>query len=275
MAEFALVDGVVASGLPLSDRGFAYGDGVFETMRAIDGRVPLWPLHLARLHEGCRRLGLALPPAPLLLAEIERAMFDAPAAVLKLVLTRGDGGRGYSPAHPGTIRRVLMRYPVPPPSAAESGLSLGWCSTRLPRDPQLAGIKHLNRLHQVLARAEVDQLGCDEGLCCDDQGHVICATAANVFARIDGQLHTPDVSDCGVAGVARAALLQDPEFGGTVRIGPLHRDALARAEEIFLSNAVRGVMPVRRLSDRTLPTGESATHARAALARRGFTLAGA
>jgi 4-amino-4-deoxychorismate lyase len=275
MVEFALVDGVAANGLPLADRGFAYGDGVFETMRAIDGRVPLWPLHLARLAEGCRRLGMELPPASLLLAEIERALADAPAAVLKLVLTRGDGGRGYAPPRPSKIRRVLMRFPAPLPFAHESGLSLGWCSLQLPRDRLLAGIKHLNRLHQVLARAEVDQQGCDEGLCCDDHGQVVCATAANVFARIDGQLHTPDVSDCGVAGVARAALLQDPEFGSVIRVGALQRSELARAQEIFLSNAVRGVMPVRQIGERSLVVGESAAQARAALARCGFAPVGA
>lgn len=275
MPEFALIDGVQASGLPLADRGFAYGDGVFETMRAIDGRVPLWPLHLARLAEGCERLGLQLPEAPLLVAECARATATAPCAVLKLVLTRGDGGRGYAPTHPSRTRRVLMRHPVPPPSTERSGLLLGWCATTLPRDPQLAGIKHLNRLHQVLARMEVDALGVDEGLCCDDRGQVVCATAANLFARIDGQLYTPDVGDCGVAGVARAALLQDPQFGGSVKVVALPRGDLARAQEIFLSNAVRGVMPVRQLGDRAVPAGESAALARAALARRGFAPAGA
>ncbi len=275
MPEFALIDGVEARALPLADRGVAYGDGVFETMRAIDGRVPLWPLHLARLAEGCQRIGLQLPEVSLLLAESARALAAAPCAVLKLVLTRGDGGRGYAPTIPSRTRRVLMRYPVPPPSTAPSGLRLGWCTTTLPRDPQLAGIKHLNRLHQVLARIEVDALGVDEGLCCDDRDQVICATAANLFARIDGQLRTPDVGDCGVAGVARAALLQDPQFGGSIQVGALARADLARAQEIFLSNAVRGVMPVRQLGDRAVAAGESAALARAALARRGFALAGA
>jgi 4-amino-4-deoxychorismate lyase len=162
-----------------------------------------------------------------------------------------------------------MRHALPQPCDPR-GIRVVWCATRLPLDPRLAGLKHLNRLHQVLARAEVDAAGADEGLCLDASGRVACATAANVFAVVDGVVRTPAIEAAGVAGVARAALLADAGFGADVEIGELQPADLARASEIFLSNAVRGVMPVCELDGRSLSVGPAALAARQALARRGW-----
>lgn len=267
--EAAWIDGVPAATLPLDDRGLAYGDGLFETLRADGGRIALWDLHLARLHEGCVRLGLAPPDPDRLADERDLALQEAPDAVLKLVVTRGSGGRGYARPHAARTRRILMRHAMPLPVDAR-GLRAMVCSTRLPLDPRLAGIKHLNRLHQVLARAEVDAAGIDEGVCLDAAGHVACATAANLFAVVDGVLCTPAIDAAGVAGVARAALLADRRFGDDVRVGALTAEQLASASEVFVCNAVRGVQPLRELDARLLCPGAAAAAARQALARCGW-----
>jgi 4-amino-4-deoxychorismate lyase len=263
------LDGVATTALPLDDRGLAYGDGLFETMRAVGGRIALWDFHLARLRRGCARLDIAAPDPGVLAAECAALAEGHADGVLKLLLTRGGGGRGYAAPHGSTPRRILMRHPAPAASPAQ-GLRLHACATRLPLDPALAGIKHLNRLHQVLARAEVEAAGADEGLCLDAAGRVACATAANVFAVVDGVLRTPAVDEAGVAGACRAALLADPVVGPTVRIGELRPEELTRASEVFLTNAVRGVMPVAAFAGHAWPAGAAAAAARAALARVGF-----
>lgn len=267
--EACRVDGVAVATIPADDRGLAYGDGLFETMRGVDGRVALWDFHLARLTLGCARLGIPVPDGRTLASECASLLHGHADAVLKLVLTRGGGARGYAPAHDVLPRRILMRLPAPPAPRPE-GLRLHACATRLPLDPALAGLKHLNRLHQVLARAEVAAAGADEGLCLDTAGRVACATAANVFAVVDGELRTPSVDESGVAGTCRAALLADPAFGPTVRMGALFPQDLARASEVFLTNAVRGVMPVASIDGRAVGGGAAAAAARAALARAGF-----
>ena len=159
--------------------------------------------------------------------------------------------------------------PAPPPPRPE-GLRLHACVTRLPLDPALAGIKHLNRLHQVLARTEAEAAGADEGLCLDAAGRVACATAANVFAVVDGALRTPSVDQAGVAGACRAALLADPWLGPTLRVGALSPLELERASEVFLTSAVRGVQPVAAIGGSTFVPGPAIAAARAALARTGF-----
>lgn len=164
--------------------------------------------------------------------------------VLKLVLTRGAGSRGYLPPEDPEPTLVLSAHPLPP--RAVGGLAVHLCALRLGSQPRLAGIKHLNRLEQVLARAEAARAGADEGLLCDGHGQLVCATAGNVAVRIDGRWLTPPIVDCGVAGVCRGWLIE----AGLLREQPLGLDALAAAESVFLCNAVRGILPVARLGPR-------------------------
>jgi 4-amino-4-deoxychorismate lyase len=265
-AGAVLVDGRPATGVPADDRGLAYGDGLFETIAFHGGRAPLWPGHMARLRRGCRRLGLA-PPEPALLWS-EAAGLAGPGDVLiKLIVSRGSG-RGYAPPARTATRRVLLRQALPilPARLYRDGLRLRWCRLRLAIQPALAGLKHLGRLEQVLARAEWRDPAIDEGLCLDADGHVVCATAANVFIVRDGMLLTPQLDRCGVAGVARAALLARARRWLPVREQRLVRADVDAADEVFLSNAVRGVMPVRMIGRRRYRPGPVA-------ARLGYTLA--
>lgn len=235
--------------LPAQDRGFAYGDGLFETMRAYRGTLPWWPAHWARLALGAKRLGLDLPAQARVRAEAE-AMLDGGDGVLKLIVSRGPGARGYSPESGLPPSWMLSLHPAPSP-VPEDGLSLRWCQTRLAVQPALAGIKHCNRLEQVLARAEwaaaaVLERGAHEGLMRSTEGDVVCATAANVFVLHDRQWTTPMVDRCGVAGVCRGWAI-DRLQAQVRRVAPAEFES---ADAVFLCNAVRGILGVARLGTR-------------------------
>lgn len=232
------------AGVDPRNRGLAYGDGLFETMRVHRGSVPLWPRHLARLRDGVRRLGLVLPSIDFIEARIADAIGGCGAGVLKLLLTRGEGGRGYAPPIDVPPTWLLSLHPLP--TSNPSGLRLHWCDTHLAGQPALAGIKHCNRLEQVLARAEVDRAGCDEGLMRDMAGTPICATSANLLVLRDGRWSTPRIDVCGVAGVLRGWLL-DRGLAGLAEHSPAEVES---ADALALCNAVRGILPVVSLGAR-------------------------
>lgn len=235
-----------ATAIPADDRGFGYGDGLFETMRAHRGAVSWWDAHWSRLTRGAARLRMTLPDEGQVRAEALQLLGGCDG-VLKLIVSRGSGGRGYAPADASTPTWVLSRHPLPPAFPRE-GLTLRWCETRLALQPALAGIKHCSRLEQVLARAEwrdlpVPESHADEGLMRSSEGDVVCATAANLFVLAAGRWITPRIDRCGVEGVCRgwaiAALA-----AGEARLAMADIEA---AEAVFLCNAVRGILPVARL----------------------------
>ena len=222
------------------DRGLAYGDGVFETIR-VDGGVPLWwSRHVERLIAGAGGLGIPAPE-PDWLYQVASPLLTG-EAVLKLVLTRGLGGRGYAPPERPEPGLFLSRHPLP---AVLAGLRLDWSGMPMTAAPQLAGIKHLNRLDQVLAAAALAP-GFDAAVLCDPGGHPICTTLGNVFVRIEGRWCTPRLDACGIAGICRAWLLERID----VEVSDLTRRQVAEAEAMFVCNSVRGILPVTRLGSR-------------------------
>lgn len=233
------------------DRGLAYGDGVFETILVHVGKPVWWDGHLSRLRSGCEVLGIDCPDPIFLRHEVDALVGDSRRGVLKLVVTRGVGERGY--ALPTTaIPTVLMTLSTAPPAPPNDGLNLRWCETPLSIQPRLAGIKHLNRLEQVVARAEWDganpqEPAIHEGLMCDTSGRVVCATSANLFAFRDGRWITPPVIDSGIAGVCRRWIL-DHVAGAAER--ELTRVEVESADSLVLCNAVRGILPVVALGSR-------------------------
>ena len=253
-----LVDGQEADTLDVRDRGLQYGDGLFETLAVDRGEPRDWQAHLDRLESGCDRLGIPSPDPATLAAEADRLCAGAERAVLKILVTRGSGGRGYRPPAEPAPRRILMRSPWPdyPGYYWTEGVRVRHCRTRLGENPALAGLKHLNRLEQVLARAEWDDPEVAEGLMCDATGRLVEGTMSNLFWVRDGVLHTPDLSRCGVAGVVRARVLEWAEANGrparVVEAGP---EELEGADEVFLTNSVIGLWPVRELAGRSFPVG--------------------
>ncbi|MGS2743197.1 aminodeoxychorismate lyase [Halomonas sp. LS-001] len=237
--------------VPFDDRGFAYGDGVFETLLLRNGQPVLWDFHRARLWRGCEVLGIT-PPSDQSLEATWQAAAPSSAEtgqsawleVLKIVVTRGSGGRGYaSPAEPVT-RLLSQRSPFSPaPARWQQGVSVCLCRMRLGQQPALAGIKHLNRLENVMARREWQRDDIAEGLLADQQGNVIEATSMNLFWQQDGKLWTPDLQQCGVAGTLRAALLKEQ----WVQVGSLSINDLTAVEHLWVGNSVQGVWPVTAL----------------------------
>ena len=232
--------------IPADDRGLAYGDGLFETMRVHHGAVRWWEAHMARLANGARRLRIVLPDIAAIEREARDLFADDGDGVLKLLVSRGGGGRGYAPTPDAAPLWRLSRHPLPPP-ARTGGLVLRWCDTPLALQPALAGIKHCNRLEQVLARGEWTDPAIDEGLLRSTEGDVVCATAANLFLLRDGRWSTPRLDRCGVAGVCRAWVLSETAAIET-RVAPADVES---ADAVVLGNAVRGILPVARLGART------------------------
>ncbi|HLW73501.1 MAG TPA: aminodeoxychorismate lyase [Gammaproteobacteria bacterium] len=254
------IDGRPADSLPVSDRGLHYGDGLFETLPVRDGRIPLLDAHLERLREGCGRLGFIATADEVLRGELRHAADGQARAVLKLMVTRGSGGRGYRPPDNPAPTRLLLRYPWPdhPASWQDHGVSLRVCTTRLGIHPELAGLKHLNRLEQVLARAEWGDSGeIQEGLMLDGEGAVVEGTMTNVFAVTpEGVLVTPDMNRAGVYGVMRRHILEQADKAGTpTRVRRLPFAELLGMRELFVCNSIIGVWPVVRLGEHRYEIG--------------------
>lgn len=257
-----LVNGHWSETLDVQDRGLAYGDGVFETMLWYQGRLPHWPNHLKRLQRGCERLGIpfaiddALAQLELFLGHLAaRAAFDK--AIIKLIVTRGVGGKGFAPLPANATRPnlILQSLPFAASPWGDRGVELAACQVRLSQNAHLAGIKHLNRLEYVLAAN--DCAASTDGvvpLLQDTAGQVIESLHQNLFLCRDQQLWTPDLGLCGVEGVLREKLLAQTLI-------PVHRasltlDDLMAADEVFICNSVRGIWPVIRFGKRQWPIGE-------------------
>jgi 4-amino-4-deoxychorismate lyase len=251
------IDGQSAELLSVKDRGLAYGDGLFATLGVRHGVPQLLERQLARLALGCRRLALPCEQS-LLRNELLAFAAQMGEGVLKLIITRGDGQRGYAAPQPCQVRRILQAAPLPsyPAVNAAHGVQLFPCLTRLAEQPLLAGIKHLNRLEQVLARAEWQSDMYAEGLMCDATGRVVEAVYSNLFVVQAGQLLTPALTRCGVAGVMRAELLaQAMQLGITVLEQDLSYAQLLAADEVFVCNSLYGVWPVCGLAGHDWPVG--------------------
>lgn len=268
-----LVNGRQQDHLPVADRGLHFGDGVFETLAVDEGRPLCLERHLERLAEGCSRLAIRVPDIATLEEECARVCDGAARAVLKLTVTRGSGGRGYGPDKHALPTRLVACHPWPQYAASlrRDGVAVRVCRTRLGRNPRLAGIKHLNRLEQVLARMEEDPEQCDEGLMLDDRDRVIEGIMSNVFLHRDGRVCTPDLSECGVAGIMRALVVEAARevTGFEVEVAALSVSDLSSADECFLTNSLIGIWPIKTIEGRSLHVGPVARELQKLLIGRG------
>ncbi len=246
----AWVNGREAGAIDVRDRGLNYGDGVFETMRVRRRAVRLLDYHLERLGDACRRLQMDAPPRRRLQGELQRIAQRRPEAVLKLIVTRGIGRRGYRPDGNERGTRVISLHALPRHAAAGSpdAVRVRMCDMRLGINAALGGLKTLNRLESVLARAEWTDARIWEGLMRDADDHIVCGTMSNVFVRRGSSLLTPPVDRCGVAGVMRRWVMEQAD-SLSLRVGEerLRWDDLGRAHEVFMTNAIAGVVPVARI----------------------------
>lgn len=256
-------EAVGAPAISPMDRGLAYGDGVFRTLAVSDGQPEFWLKHMAKLAADCAALGIPAPDPALLAAEARALLRGADRAVLKIIVTRGVGGRGYKPPEAAAPTRIVLRAPWPAyvPEMATAGVVVRLCETRLGLQPRLAGVKHLNRLEQVLARDEWSDPAIAEGLMQDSDGRVIEGVMSNLFVVKGGEVTTPDLARCGVAGVMRGLLLE------SARIVDLALSEVRGADELFLTNSLIGLWPVRQFDGAAYEIGPVTKRWAAALAK--------
>jgi 4-amino-4-deoxychorismate lyase len=242
-----LVDGEIADRVSVMDRGLLYGDGLFETMAVVQGTPRFWQGHVDRLNAGCERLGLPQTPQEVLLREVQTVSAGQRRCVVKIIITRGASGRGYAPEPDARGNRIVCSWPWPldPGDLVTTGIRARICALRLGVQPELAGIKHLNRLEQVMARSEWSDPSIHEGILLDRDDNVVSAISSNLFLVLGGRLLTPRLDRCGVRGVMRSAILA--AFRERCEQRRIMLDMLPEADEVFVCNAVRGIFPVTRI----------------------------
>lgn len=254
MASY-IVNGEVTDFISVEDRALNYGDGVFETLVIKDSEPRHWQSHWQRLEMGCQRLRIAAPDEKILHNELQLLLDKNHISqdkqyVLKIIVSRGIGKRGYKPPMSPQITRIIGIFPYPeyPDSYFRNGVKITVCKTPLSCNPILAGIKHLNRLEQVMAQDEFNSPDIVDGIMLNSDQHVVECTMSNVFWITNNQLVTPDLSNCGVAGVTRENILQlAKELQIPTTIDYFDIKDLYEADEIFISNSVFGILPVRAL----------------------------
>jgi 4-amino-4-deoxychorismate lyase len=247
-----LINGAPGNTINAEDRGLAYGDGVFRTLRMQAGSPVNWDRQFAKLQHDCGVLKIPCPSALVLSSELLQLGKTQPAGVAKIIITRGVSTRGYAPSAQSESTRILSISPAAtyPPDHARQGVRVHICKVRLGHQLLLAGIKHLNRLENVLAASEWQDQDVPEGLLSDISGFVISGTRSNLFMLRGNILYTPNLSRCGVAGVQRDRVMGwAKQHGVSCKVVDFRLEELVLADEIFLVNSVFGLWPVRELAD--------------------------
>ncbi|CAH0526532.1 aminodeoxychorismate lyase [Vibrio hippocampi] len=243
---------VVIEQVSVTDRSFQYGDGCFTTIRVEQGQPVFWSLHKQRMLRAIERLKLKPIDWQLTERQLMKLAQSYQHGGIKIHLSRGEGGRGYSPDLEGDTLVTLSTFAYPSHYQALQlqGVSLALCETRLGLNPLLSGIKHNNRLEQVLIKHELEQKGYVDGVVLDLNGHVIETSMANVFWLKDGTLYTPNLSQSGVEGVMRQRVLELTEqWGIPTKTVYVPIETLFDAEEVFMTNSILGVAPVVAITD--------------------------
>jgi 4-amino-4-deoxychorismate lyase len=255
MSQLLWVNGIRQDTVSAFDRGLAYGDGLFATMRCNEKGVLFLDGHLARLTQSAQRLGILWQPSEefkrllISIAEREYKVFAADFCI-KILLSRGVGGRGYQPPEQCSTTEIISLHSIPAHYAdwQACGVALQTSSMCLASQTRLAGIKHLNRLEQVLIKAQSLDEGFDDWLVLDTQGHIIEASMANLFLIKGKSVVTPSLHLSGVAGVMREQLIYwFIDAGFNVDIRAVAYDELDRFEHGLLSNSLFGVVGVNRI----------------------------
>ncbi len=249
MNDFVLVNGQAIETISCFDRGLQFGDGLFETLRWRHDRVVLFECHYDRLCRGAKVLSLCPPDRDQLKQEIDQLCHGLEDQLIKLIVTRGNAARGYAFPVEQKETRILSRFPFDPAPNEwyQRGIRLSVCQTRLASPSPLAGVKHLNRLEQVIARNEISSKIGEDGLLLDSFGCVIEATSSNLFMYHNQRWHTPCLDSAGVAGVIRDYLIAHLSGTRSVEIRSMSLEDLSMADELFICNTVFGIVPIREI----------------------------
>jgi len=268
-----LINGSFDQTISPFDRGFAYGDGVFRTLVMRDGLPENWPQHYQKLVADCAAINIVCPSAELLMSDLQQLFLpdglpEDQLVVAKIVVTRGEGNRGYTPPPITAPMRVVTKSPMPqyPDERFVKGVHLHVCEIRLALQTKLAGVKHLNRLENVLARMEWNNPSIADGLMLDSEGNVIECTAANIFARFGDTLMTPSLHQCGVAGITRQHIIDIAHtIPLKITIETFDLKKLFAADEVIICNSLYGAWQVKTIQEKTWPKGKLAANIREAL----------
>ena len=240
------------------DRGFQYGDGLFETIEVLNGIPIFFEQHLQRLLNGCEKLLIPLPDIKILKKEAHQLVQDAEKAVLKITITRGSGGRGYrQPTNPHPTR-LLSLFPFPDYSQNfwQQGITVRFCKNQLGLNPSLAGIKHMNRLEQIIARAEWNSTNIQEGLMLDSKENIIEGTMSNLFLVKNNVLYTPVLNQCGIKGIIRNIIISLAKKNQIpITEKKLCKHDLQTADELFITNSIIGIWPVNQIEGQQYKVG--------------------
>ena len=247
-----LINGQACDSISVLDRGLNYGDGVFRTLKISNGNAIFWERHYRKLVSDCNALAIAPPTRQDFESDLRIITRAESHCVLKIIVTRGCSTRGYGAVKTAKATRVFITSSVAdiPEGNYRLGVKVRLCKTRLAIQPALAGIKHLNRLENVLARSEWDNPNIAEGLMLDYDGNVIEGTMANLFVVVNNGLITPDLTRCGVAGIQRERVIEFAKVQGIqCVVRNIDVDDVLAADEMFLVNSVVGLWPVREFLD--------------------------
>ena len=250
-----LINGSFDHAISPFDRGFAYGDGVFRTLVMRNGVPESWPQHYQKLVADCAAINIVCPSAELLMSDLQQLFLPDEVAVAKIIITRGEGNRGYTPPPITAPMRVVTKSAMPeyPEERFSDGVNLHVCETRLALQPKLAGIKHLNRLENVLARMEWNDQNIADGILLDTNDNVIECTAANIFARFGDTLITPSLAQCGVAGITRQRII---ELAHTLSlktsVETFNLEKLFAADEVIICNSIYDAWQVKSIQNKQI-----------------------
>ena len=252
-----LVNGRPSDVVPADDRGLLYGDGLFETVGFHRGRAPLWDLHMARLLRGCAALDLPRPDSDRLLEEACRVAAGIDHCAVRITWTRGRGGRAYVPPERPDPTRIVMRRALPGDLAQqrESGIDLVTVRVDLPKMDALTGLKHLNRLPQVLIGARCAEAGVPEALVVDGRGRLVEALTGNLLIERTDRLLAPTLHPGAVEGVGLGWLKS--MAGPALETVDLEVEGLQPDDAIWVLNSVLGIRPVARLDGAVRPPGRT------------------
>ena len=266
-----LINGITSGYVSVTDRGLHYGDGVFETIACVGNSAVFIQQHLNRMENGAHKLNIPFPDRQLFLDDINCLLRGSNSnSIIKLILTRGRGERGYRYEKTQIPMRICMLSVWPDYVAhwREHGIAARFCQTQVSVNPQLAGIKSLNRLDSVLASSELGP-AFNEGFLSDIDGNVIEGTMSNIFIVSNGALVTPDLSRCGVNGIMREQIIDIAQNNNIkVETRNIARDELLESREIFISNSVIGACVVRQLEKQSYNTDTMTTTINEILDRR-------
>jgi 4-amino-4-deoxychorismate lyase len=255
----SIINGKQINTIPVCDRGFHYGDGLFETIAYKNGKLLLWDEHLSRLSTGCKKLGLVEVAEKKWLDDIKQLITNTDNAVVKLILTRGCGGRGYLQPQKTELNRMVSVYPWPnyPDSHFTKGVKVFFCDTPASINTALAGLKHLNKLENVIARNEWSDSAIAEGLMSDSNKYIIEGTMSNVFGVKEDLLFTPKLNNSGVKGVVRERVIETAKkLGIDIKEINLNKKEILEMDELFLTNSLIGIWPVRKIENMNYKTGQ-------------------